>query len=136
MEFKKKSKINVAIPTASMPDIIFMLLIFFMVATVFKQYSGLKVQLPEAEKIQKIPGSKRHVVTIWADRNEQVVCDDVRLKKLSDLRNILYQKLLLDPQIKIAFKADRSDKMGFVNDLHQELRKANTLNLYYFAVQG
>lgn len=136
MEFKKKSKINVAIPTASMPDIIFMLLIFFMVATVFKQYSGLKVQLPEAEKIQKIPGSKRHVVTIWADRNEQVVCDDVRIKKLSDLRNVVYQKLLLDPQIKIAFKADKSDKMGFVNDIHQELRKANALNLYYFAVPG
>ena len=136
MEFKKKSKINVAIPTASMPDIIFMLLIFFMVATVFKQYAGLKVQLPAAEKIQKIPGSKRHVVTVWADRNEQVVCDDVRLKKLSDLRNVVYQKLLLDPQIKIALKADKVGKMGFVNELHQELRKANALNLYYFAVPG
>lgn len=136
MEFKKKSKVNVAIPTASMPDIIFMLLIFFMVATVFKQYPGLKVQLPEAVKIQKIPGSKRHVVTVWADRNEQVVCDDVRLKELSELRNVVYQKLLLDPQIKIALKADEVDKMGFINDLHQELRKANALNLYYFAIPG
>jgi len=136
MDFKKKSKINVAIPTASMPDIIFMLLIFFMVATVFKQYAGLKVQLPEAEKIQKIPGSKRHVVTIWADRNQQVVCDDIRLKKITDLRNVAYQKLLADPQIKIAFKSDKTNKMGFVNKIHQELRNANTLNLYYFAVPG
>ena len=53
MKFSKKSKVNVAIPTTSMPDIIFMLLIFFMVATVFKQFSGLKVRLPDAEKIQK-----------------------------------------------------------------------------------
>jgi len=136
MEFKKKSKINVAIPTASMPDIIFMLLIFFMVATVFKQYAGLKVQLPDAEKIQKIPGSKRHVVTVWANTSEQVVCDDVRLKKLSDLRNVVYQKLLANPQIKIALKIDKADKMGFVSKIHEELRKANALSIYYFALPG
>ncbi|HHJ52954.1 MAG TPA: biopolymer transporter ExbD [Caldithrix abyssi] len=136
MEFKRKSKINVAIPTASMPDIIFMLLIFFMVATVIRQYSGLKVQLPAAEKIQKIPGSKRHVVTIWADRNNKVVCDDIRLKKLSDLRQVVYQKLVMDPQIQIALKIDKSDDMGFVNDIHQELRKANALKVHYMSVPG
>ena len=136
MEFSRKSKVNVAIPTASMPDIIFMLLIFFMVATVFKQYSGLKVSLPAAEKIQKIPGSKRHVVTIWADKNNQIVCDDIRVKKITDLRQVVYQKLVMDPQIQIALKIDKSDDMGFVNKIHQELRKANALKVHYFAVPG
>ncbi len=136
MEFKRKSKINVSIPTASMPDIIFMLLIFFMVATVIRQYSGLKVKLPEAEKIQKIPGSKRHVVTIWADKNDVVVCDDIRVKKITDLRNIVYQKLVRDPQIQIALKIDKRDNMGFVNKIHQELRKASALKVHYFAVPG
>ncbi len=136
MEFKKKSEVNVAIPTASMPDIIFMLLIFFMVATVIRQYSGLKVKLPEAEKIQKIEGSKRHVVTIWVSKDDQVVCDDIRVKKITDLRNIVYQKLVLDPQIQIALKIDKVDNMGFVNKVHQELRKANALKVHYFAVPG
>lgn len=136
MDFSRKSKVNVAIPTASMPDIIFMLLIFFMVATVFKQYSGLKVTLPAAEKIQKIPGSKRHVVTIWADKNNQIVCDDIRVKKITDLRQVVYQKLVMDPQIQIALKIDKSDDMGFVNKIHQELRKANALKVHYFAVPG
>jgi len=136
MEFKKKSKINVAIPTASMPDIIFMLLIFFMVATVFKQYAGLKVQLPDAEKIQKIPGSKRHVVTVWANTGQQVVCDDVRLKGIADLRNVVYQKRVLDPQIRIALKIDKEGNMGFVNKIHEELKKANALSIYYFALPG
>ncbi len=136
MDFSRKSKVNVAIPTASMPDIIFMLLIFFMVATVFKQYAGLKVSLPAAEKIQKIPGSKRHVVTIWADKNNQIVCDDIRVKKLTNLRQVVYQKLVMDPQIQIALKIDKSDDMGFVNKIHQELRKANALKVHYFAVPG
>ncbi len=136
MKFAKKSKVNVAIPTTSMPDIIFMLLIFFMVATVFKQYSGLKVSLPDAAKIQKIAGSKRHVVTIWVDMNNQVVCDDINVKKMSDLRQIVYQKMVSDPQIKIALKIDKDVDMSIVNDVHQELRKASALNVYYFAIPG
>lgn len=136
MKFSKKSKVNVAIPTASLPDIIFMLLIFFMVATVFKQYAGLKVKLPDAQKIQKIPGSKAHVVTIWVDRSNKVVCDDVHLKNITDLRNVVYQKLVKDPQIQIALKIDYQADMGFVNKVHQELRKANALKVHYFAVPG
>lgn len=136
MKFKKKSKISVAIPTTSMPDIIFMLLIFFMVATVFKQYSGLKVQLPDAVKIQKIPGSKRHVVNLWVDRNEKVICDDVHIREITDLRNVVYQKLINDPQIQLAMKIDQQADMGFINKVHQELRKANALKVHYFAIPG
>ncbi|MGD9487078.1 MAG: ExbD/TolR family protein [Calditrichaceae bacterium] len=136
MKFSKKSKINVAIPTASMPDIIFMLLIFFMVATVFKQYSGLKVQLPDAVKIKKIEGSKRHVATIWLDRDSQIICDDVAIKKVNDLRNVVYQKLVTDPQLIVALKIDKTANMGIVNKVHQELRKASALRINYSAIPG
>ncbi len=136
MNFKKKMKINVSIPTASMPDIIFMLLIFFMVATVFKQFSGLKVHLPDAVKIQKVPVSKRHIVTVWVDTNDKVVCDDYNLKDIKNLRNVVYQKLVKDPQIQIALKIDENANMGFVNRVHQELRKANALKVHYFARPG
>ncbi len=136
MKFQKKTKVNATIPTASMPDIIFMLLIFFMVATVFKQYSGLKVKVPAASMIQKIPGSKRHVVTIWVNKENQVICDDVIIKKISDLRNVVYQKRVADPQIILALKIDKNVQMGFVNKIHQELRKASTLKVNYNARPG
>ena len=54
MKFSKKTKISSEIPTASMPDIIFMLLVFFMVTTVLKEYSGLPVNLPKAKRIEKL----------------------------------------------------------------------------------
>lgn len=136
MKFNKKMKLNVSIPTASMPDIIFMLLIFFMVATVFKQFAGLKVHLPDAVKIQKVPVSKRHIVTVWVDTNDKVVCDDYNLKEIKNLRNVVYQKLVKDPQIQIALKIDENASMGFVNKVHQELRKANALKVHYFARPG
>jgi len=136
MKFERKTKISTAIPTASLPDIIFMLLIFFMVATVFKQFSGLKVSLPDAELVKKIPGSKRHVVTIWIDKNNQVVCDDYKVDNVLNLRNVVYEKRVKDPQMIIAMKVDKEAPMGVVNDVQQELRKANALRINYSAIPG
>ena len=136
MKLKRKTKLQVGIPTASMPDIIFMLLIFFMVSTVLKQYSGLKVKLPDAELVKKIPGSKRHVVTIWVDRNNQIVCDDYKVREINELRNVLYQKRVKDPQIIVALKADKNSDMGIVSDVQQEMRKADALRVNYSAIPG
>ena len=52
MKFRRKSGVESKISTSSMPDIIFMLLIFFMVTTVLREYSGLPVSLPKAERIE------------------------------------------------------------------------------------
>jgi len=88
IKIEKKSKMKIGIPTASMPDIIFQLLIFFMVSTVLREFQGLKVDLPEAQKIQKLPG-KRHVTTIWVDRFNNTVIDDMTVKKVTELRNLV-----------------------------------------------
>lgn len=136
MKLARKNKVAANVPTASLPDIIFMLLIFFMVSTVFKQYAGLKVKLPDAEMVKKIPGSKRHVVTIWIDRNNQVVCDDYKVNKVTELRNVLYQKRVEDPQMIVALKADKESDMGFVSDVQQEMRKADALRVNYSAIPG
>ena len=55
MKFSKKTKISSEIPTASMPDIIFMLLIFFMVTTVLRETDILvKQMLPKAAQLSKL----------------------------------------------------------------------------------
>jgi biopolymer transport protein ExbD len=134
MKFQKKSKTKTEIPTASMPDIIFMLLIFFMVSTVLKQYEGLKVVLPEAQKITKLKGSKRNISTIWVNQENRVVIDDVEIVDIKKLRTIVWQKLNENVRIKISLKADKNVDMGIVSDVHQELRQANALRLVYSAI--
>jgi biopolymer transport protein ExbD len=135
MKFQKKSKVAANIPTASMPDIIFLLLLFFMITTVFKLYPGLRVRLPDAELVKKIPGSKRHVVSIWIDRNKQVVCDDYKVEKVTNLRTFLYEKRSKDPQILVALKVDKESTMGMVSDVQEEMRKAYTLKVNYAALR-
>jgi biopolymer transport protein ExbD len=133
IKIEKKSKMKIGIPTASMPDIIFQLLIFFMVSTVLREFQGLKVDLPEAQKIQKLPG-KRHVTTIWVDRFNNTVIDDVTVKKVTELRNLVYNKLVNDPQLIVSLRVDKDADMGRVTDIQQELRKANALRVNYSAL--
>lgn len=136
MKFAKKSQSKPEIPTASMPDIIFMLLIFFMVSTVLKQYEGLKVHLPSAVKIIKIKGSKRHITTIWIDKSENIVVDDVTIQsdEVSKIRNVVWTKISKDIQLKISLKGDKNVSMGVITDVQQELRKAQALRLVYSAI--
>ena len=75
MRFTRKSKVGNVIPTASMADISFLLLVFFMVSTVFVRYRGIPVTLPQAEKIEKLE-SRRKVTAIWIDEKGTINIDD------------------------------------------------------------
>ena len=129
MKLNKKVKISSDIPTASMPDIIFMLLIFFMVTTVLREYSGLDVELPKAKRIQKLK-SKRHTAHIWVSKQGQVSIED-KLVRSSNVRHIMYTKRAADPQLTVSIKADKAARMGLISDIHTELRKADALMLNY-----
>jgi len=130
MDFERKSKVKMEIPTASLPDIIFMLLIFFMVSTVLKQYEGLRVTLPAAQKIEKIE-SETHVTYIWISKDNEVVIDDTFIRDVNTIRGLMYEKRVADPQILIAMKVDKNARMGTLIDVEQELRHADCLNVNY-----
>jgi biopolymer transport protein ExbD len=134
MQFKKKVKASATIPTASMPDIVFMLLLFFMVSTVFKQFSGLPVDLPVAKRIKKLE-AKKNVANIWANAEGEVSIDD-RLVRVSDIAQVMYQKALENPKLVVSLKFDRSTSMGLITSIQEKLRDANTLKLNYCAKYG
>lgn len=133
MKFEKKSKVASGIPTASLPDIVFLLLIFFMVTTVFKEFTGLQVKLPTAKQIEKLPG-KRDVAYLWADRAGNISVDD-KLIRVEDIRDIMYAKRAdrLHPLKVVSMKIDEKVKMGLVTDIQEQLRKADALQINYSA---
>ena len=129
MKLNRKVKISSDIPTASIPDIIFMLLIFFMVTTVLREYSGLDVELPKAKRIQKLK-SKRHTAHIWVSKQGQISIED-KLVRSNNVRHIMYTKRAADPQHMVSNKADKAAPMGLISHIHTELRKADALMLNY-----
>jgi len=129
MKFKRKSNIESKISTSSMPDIIFMLLIFFMVTTVLREYSGLPISLPKAERIEKLE-SKRHTAHIWVSKDGLISIED-KLFKSDAVRHVMYEKRASDPQLTVSLKADLAARMEVISSIHNELRKADALRLNY-----
>jgi len=74
LKFQGKQKAEPGIPLSSLPDIVFLLLIFFMVSSVFKEFQGLPVTLPNARKIEKLQG-KRDVAYLWISEDGEVSID-------------------------------------------------------------
>jgi biopolymer transport protein ExbD len=134
MKFEKKTKLSSEIPTASMPDIIFMLLVFFMVSTVLREYSGLPVNLPKAARIEKLQ-SKNHTSHIWVAKEGLISIED-KLFNTEDIRHIMYERRAADPQLVVSLKADEQSRMELISSIHNELRKADALALNYATLQA
>mgnify|MGYP001192231572 CR=1 FL=1 len=132
MKIERKTQESNEISTSSLPDIIFMLLIFFMVTTVMREFDGLDVLMPRAKMIEKLE-SKRHTSYIWATKDKLISVDD-RLTAVDGLSSIVAAKVSRDPKVTISLKSDQKAKMGLIMDIHTQLRKANALKLSYAAL--
>jgi len=120
---------KISIPTASMPDIVFMLIFFFMVSSVLRTHDGLNVVLPKAKQIEKLE-SRVHVTYIWVSK-EGMISIDGRLFQAQSIRNIMYEKRTIDPQLIVSLRADELVNMEMVSSIHKELRLADALAVNY-----
>ena len=132
-KFRKDGKKGMpAISTASLPDIVFMLLFFFMVTTVMREFEGLDVLMPRAKMIEKLE-SKRHTAYIWATKDGLISVND-RIIHINSLSSIMYERMVADPKITVSLKSDENATMKLISDIHTQLREANALKLSYAAL--
>lgn len=131
---KKRGKTKPTIPTASLPDVIFQLILFFMVTTTIKTYDvRVRYILPEAAAVERID-NKKLLSFIWVGKDGRIQLDD-NIVKLDDIVDIMYAKRQENPNLIVSLKIDRDSKMGIVIDIQQRLRKADALRINYSALQ-
>ncbi len=129
---KKRASTKQEIPTASMPDIIFMLLLFFMVTTTMREVELLvDYKLPEAEALEKIE-NKRLVSYIWVGKGGKIQIND-SIVTVDNIQQIMYAKRQALPSIIVSLRVDVGTQMGLVTDIQQELRKSYCLRINYSA---
>jgi biopolymer transport protein ExbD len=133
LKFSRKSQTQAEIPTASLPDLVFLLIIFFMVSSTFKEFRGIPVRLPAAKQIEKLPG-KRNVAYIYADDRNRISIDD-KFIDTKEIANIMYKKCTdpIIPMRVVSLRIDERANMGFVSKIQEELRVAGgaALNVNY-----
>ncbi len=148
-KFKKSSGTSQEIPTAALPDIIFMLLFFFMVTTVMRETELLVEQhLPRATQLSKIErkslvsyiyiGPPKNAATFGTEPKIQVNDVFITPKDVVQFVNTEKDKLseVERDQITMSMKVDVEAKMGIVADVQQELREANARKVLYSSLQG
>ncbi len=129
MKFTKKQQVSANIPTSSMPDIIFMLIIFFMVTTVFKEFRGLPILTPAARSTEKVE-AKRNIAYLWTDKNNRISIDD-KIVTVNAVSGLVGEKYAANRRLIISLKIDKEVKMGMVSDIQEQLREAYALRVNY-----
>ncbi|WP_037318894.1 biopolymer transporter ExbD [Salegentibacter sp. Hel_I_6] len=148
---KKKSEGQPAISTASLPDIVFMLLFFFMVVTVMRQNTLMvENKLPFADQVEKLD-KKDLVMYIYAGkpspRYQERFGSEARIQlndkfaSVDEVQQFIFaeretKREELIPYLTTALKVDEETNMGLVSDIKQELRKAEALKINYTTKQG
>ena len=146
-KFRKKGKGGIpAISTASLPDIVFMLLFFFMVTTVMRETTLMvQIRLPSATEIEKLE-RKSLVSYIYAGKphprfqsafgKEARIQLNDRISHITDIKNFIISERSARkeeevPLLTTSIKADISTKMGLISDIKQQLRKIQSYKINY-----
>ncbi|MBX2894644.1 MAG: biopolymer transporter ExbD [Cyclobacteriaceae bacterium] len=147
-KFKKKTNVKQDIPTSSMPDVVFMLLFFFMVTTEMRKTSlEVKQQIPKATQLRKLM-RKSLVANLYVGeptkvqqygKEPKIQADDLFIDTKDIIRWVNEQKAKLDEverdQITVSLKVDKDAKRGLIADIETELRKANARKLLYSTLE-
>lgn len=135
-----------AISTASLPDIVFMLLFFFMVATVMRDSSlMIENRLPSADQVEKL--KKDRTMFIYAGKpsesfkkfgEEPRIQINDAFKRVDEVQSAVSEaRAKLDEELQkrfvVGLKIDKDTHAGLVSDIKQELREVNALKVMYIA---
>ena len=133
-----------AMSTGSMPDIIFMLIFFFMVTTSMREVSlKVKMKLPEATEVQKL--EKKSLVSyiyIGPPTNAKTYGTESRIQlndqfaKITDVIPFIESERLARsesdrPLLTTSLKIHEEVRMGLITDVKQELRKCGAFRITY-----
>ena len=147
-KFKKKSNTSQDIPTAALPDIIFMLLFFFMVTTVLRESTIMvKQSIPKATQLRKLEQKKLVSYMYIGKPNDaarfgtepKIQANDAFIEVDGIVQFIEEEKSKLaeneKDQITISIKVSDETKMGIVADIQEKMRDVNARKLMYAATR-
>jgi len=118
----KKREKNLEIPTASLSDIVFLLLIFFLVTTSIDTEKGLDLQLPPPGDVEiEIP--KKNLTNILVNAEGQVLLDN-EIVEIADISRIVKDKILSNPLMIISLKTDKQTEYKDYIKVLDQLKKA------------
>mgnify|MGYP003572436283 FL=1 len=131
--FKKSSKASGEVPTSSLADIAFLLLIFFMVTTVFQADRDRPIEWPEAEAAEKIDEKQKNIMNIWMARDGRIFIND-QAYPMDDVSAVVAPLYAAsDRALVISIRGDREVPYLYMDLLQKELVAAGVVRVVFAA---
>ncbi len=122
MKFKKRSKVSDEIPNSSLSDIAFLLLIFFMVSTVFAVEEGLILDLPTKDAVAK-KISRKNIMRVSGHADGTITIDDEPVG-VHEIRGRVEKAMLENDKLIVVVETDPNARYGLMIDMLDELKLA------------
>lgn len=120
---KKKEKAAPDIPTSALPDIVFLLLIFFLVTTAIDTEKGLDLVLPPSSTDEiKIP--KKNIANLLINSAGAVLIDG-EIIEMRDIARVIKERIQDNPKLIVSIKTDKLTKYEVYIDVLDRLKKAD-----------
>jgi biopolymer transport protein ExbD len=129
MRFKRKTGVNDSIPVASMSDIAFLLIIFFMLSSFANLKKGPDIENPAAKNITSPPEKSRQF-EITVDKNGLVFFENSYLTT-EELTQIFLLRSQRFPDMYVKINADENTEYEFIDQVVKALQEANTYQLLF-----
>lgn len=122
-----KRRVAVRIDMTPMVDVAFLLLIFFMVTTVFREPQAMEMNLPPADA--KVQVAKSNVLNVFVDKDEHMFYKmgdgPLTSTSIKDLNALFMDNIKLNPDLIILVKVSRQARYNDMVDIMDELEIAN-----------
>lgn len=128
---ERKSKASSDIPSSSLADMAFLLLIFFMVTTTFPQERPMRMPWPEAEGTEKLDEARKNILNIFVTDQGQVFIND-RLTPIDQVSNVIGPLYAENRRLLISLRADRNVPYSTIHDIQEEMQQAGALRLTFY----
>lgn len=128
--FKRKSSVSEEIPSSSMADIAFLLLIFFMVSTVFRKERDQPIEWVNAEATEKIDEKRKNILHVWVDADGTVFINDqiVPYESISGVVRPLYTE---NRNLVVAIRGDRDVRYNQINTITKQLQASGAVRVTF-----
>ena len=123
----KRKKTEAEIPTSALPDIVFLLLIFFLVTTTIDAEKGLSLVLPPAQ-VEELQMAKENIVNLLVNAAGNVAIDG-EIVEIRDITRIIKDRLQRNPLLVVSVKTDKLTRYDVYMDVIDKLKKAEATRI-------
>src|SRR5690606_29342219 len=128
---KRKSKAASEIPSSSLADMAFLLLIFFMVTTTFRKEQPREVVFPEAEATEKLEQARKDVLHVYVEPNGAVFINDQQYTT-DQVSNVVAPLYAANTSMVVMLRSDRDVPYADIDQILKELQAAGALRVAFY----